>query len=492
MYKILIVDDERSMREFLKIMLEKDGYAITTASNAEEAIKLINGQYFDMVITDMKMPQGGGLSVLEEVKRVCRDTIVIIITAYATQETRLKAFAIGAYDYISKPFRNEEVKIIIKKALEKRDIEKENFLLRKELASKYGFDNIIGKSSQLEEVFTLIKKVANTKINILIRGESGTGKELIARAIHNNSSRKNKPLITINCAAIAENLIESELFGHKKGAFTGAIANKPGLCQAANNGTLFLDEFGEVSPALQVKILRFIQEKQFTPVGGTEIENVDVRIIAATNKDLESEVKKGNFREDLYYRLNVLQIFLPPLKDRKEDIALLAEHFLHKYATELNKNIHKISREALTYLQAYDYPGNVRELENIIERSVALEQATILLPETLPLTVLRPGSGPNRISREIPESKAPAITLNRTGSNRLALEIPDEGLDLEETLQNFEKDIILKALAKTGGLKKQTAKLLRIKFRSLRYRLETLRISTSLAEADEGDGPENE
>lgn len=449
--KILVADDEQSMREFLDIMLRKEGYKVTLASNGEEVLKLIEKDIFDLVLLDIRMPRIDGLSALKRIKSVSPDTIVIMITAYASADTAIRAMKEGAYDYIIKPFKIEEIKLIIKNALEKKNLQNENTLLKKVVRDRFHFENIIGQSPKMIAIYELLEKVSPTKTNILITGESGTGKELIAKAIHFNSPRKDKPFVTLNCGAIPETLIESELFGHMKGAFTDAIATKKGLFEIADGGTIFLDEISELPLLMQVKLLRVLQDKEFKRVGGTEDIKVDVRIISATNKDLEEAVREKRFREDLFYRLNVIQIKLPPLRERKEDIPLLAEHFLKRYAQELNKNISRISPEALRILLDYDYPGNVRELQNIIERAVALETSNELTPNNLN----------SYLEGQLSLKKTP-----------IDLEIPNEGIDLEKFVSEIEKTLIIKALDKTKGIKKKAAELLHINFRSMRYRLE--------------------
>ena len=450
MDKILVVDDERSMRDFLSIMLKKVGYDVTTAVDGEEAVKILHKDIFDLVITDLKMPKVDGLQVLKTVKDLSPDTVVIVITAFASTETTVEAMKEGAYDYITKPFQNDEMKIRIKKALEKRRLSAENILLKKQLKDRAVFDNIIGKSEKIEKVFELVRKVSDSMSNILIYGESGTGKELIARAIHFNSRKKDKPFVTINCGALPEGLLESELFGHMKGSFTGAVFNKEGLFEVANGGTIFLDEVGETSPAIQVKLLRVLQDKEFKRVGGTKEIKVDVRIITATNRDLSKAVSEGKFREDLYYRLNVIPITLPPLRERTDDIPLLADHFLNKFNKALNKNVKGFSQTTMELFRNYEWRGNVRELENIIERAVALSNSEIITPEYLP-DILRDSS---RSSSAIP------------------VNIPQEGLDLEGLIGDIEKELLLKALEKTNWIKKDAAKLLHLNFRSFRYRLD--------------------
>jgi len=449
--KILVADDEQSMREFLDIMLKKEGYKVSLASNGEEVVKLVDDDLFDLILLDIRMPKLDGISALKKIKANAPETIVIMITAYASADTAIKAMKEGAYDYITKPFKVDEIKLIIKNALEKKNLQKENTLLKQVVRDRYHFGNIIGQSPKMTALYDLLEKVSATKTNILVAGESGTGKELVAKAIHYNSPRKEKPFVTLNCGAIPESLIESELFGHMKGAFTDAIATKKGLFEVADEGTIFLDEISELPLLMQVKLLRVLQDKEFKRVGGTEDIRVDVRIISATNKDLEEAVKEKRFREDLFYRLNVIQIKLPPLRDRKEDIQILANHFLKKYSEELTKSILRISPEAHQILLNYDYPGNVRELQNIIERAVALESS-----QELSL---------NNLSSYLSEQP-----LMKRGP--IDIEIPSEGIDLEKMVEDLERTLLLKALDRTNGIKKKAAELLRINFRSMRYRLE--------------------
>jgi len=450
--KILVADDEQSMREFLDIMLKKEGYRVSLASNGEEVLKLAEKDIFDLILMDIRMPRMDGITVLKKVKTLSPETIVIMITAYASADTAIQAMREGAYDYITKPFKVDEIKLIIHNALEKKNLQKENILLKQAVKERFRFGNIIGQSPKMLTLYDLLEKVAPTKTNVLVTGESGTGKELVAKAIHYNSPRKEKPFVTLNCGAIPDSLIESELFGHMRGAFTDAIATKKGLFEVADEGTLFLDEISELPFLMQVKLLRVLQDREFKRVGGTEDIRVDVRIIAATNKDLEEAVReKKTFREDLYYRLNVIQIKLPPLRERREDILLLAEHFLKKYSEELNKRIARIAPNALRILLDYDYPGNVRELQNIIERAVALEGTEEL-------------SQPNVASYL--EKRSPF----KKGS--IDLDIPSEGIDLEKVVEEIERTLLLKALDRTRGIKKKAAELLHINFRSMRYRLE--------------------
>ena len=449
--KILVVDDEQSMREFLEIMLRKEDYKVSLASNGEEVLKVLERDIFDLVLLDIRMPKMDGIAVLKKIKTLSPETVVIMITAYASADTAIKAMKEGAYDYISKPFKIEEIKLIIKNALEKKNLQKENILLKQVVRDRYHFDNIIGQSPKMLALYDLLEKVSPTKTNILITGESGTGKELVAKAIHYNSPRKDRPFVTLNCGAIPEPLIESELFGHMKGAFTDAIATKKGLFEVADEGTLFLDEISELPLLMQVKLLRVLQDREFKRVGGTEDIRVDVRIIAATNKDLEEAVREKRFREDLFYRLNVIQIKLPSLRERNEDIPILAVHFLKKFSGELNKAISNISAEGLQLLLNYEYPGNVRELQNIIERAVALEVNQELTAQNL---------------RSYLDDH---LSLKKGG---LDLDIPNEGINLEKLVEEIERTLLLKALDRTHGIKKRAAELLGINFRSMRYRLE--------------------
>lgn len=450
--KILVADDEPSMREFLDIMLKKEGYRVSLAANGEEVVRLAERDIFDLILLDIRMPRLDGISVLKRVKALSPETIVIMITAFASADTAIQAMREGAYDYITKPFKVDEIRLIIRNALEKKHLQKENVFLKEAVKERFGFGNIIGQSPKMQALYDLLEKVAPTKTNVLITGESGTGKELVAKAIHYNSPRKEKPFVTLNCGAIPEALIESELFGHMKGAFTDAIATKKGLFEVADEGTLFLDEISELPLLMQVKLLRVLQDREFKRVGGTEDIRVDVRIIAATNKDLEEAVKvHKTFREDLYYRLNVIEVKLPPLRERKEDIRLLAEHFVKKYSEELGKRITQIAPAALQALLEYDYPGNVRELQNIIERAVALESGEELSARHVV----------SYLDRHLPVKKG-----------WLDLELPSEGIDLEKVVEEVERTLLLKALERTRGIKKKAAELLGINFRSMRYRLE--------------------
>jgi len=454
---ILVVDDERSMREFLDILLAKEGYEVSLAASGEEACKMLVDQHFDLLITDIKMKDLDGIAVLKKAKAISPDSIVIMISAFATAETAVEAMREGAYDYIPKPFKVNEFKKIVRDALQfKKRI---TFGEVEDQSSNHPhFGCLIGESPQMRKVYDLIDRVAPTKSNVLISGESGTGKELVAKAIHRQSLRKDKSFVVINCAGIPENLIESELFGYKKGAFTGATADKEGLFDVADGGTVFFDEIGELSPAIQVKLLRVIQERTFTAVGGTEEKSVDVRFISATNKDLEGEVINGGFREDLFFRLNVIQISMPPLRERTGDLPLLAQHFLVKFSRDLAKDVKKISAYAMDILSQYSFPGNVRELENIIERSVALEASNIVLPESLTLS---------NFQRE------------RTRRDRRQRDLTSKGINLDDILAEIEKDYILKSLEMAHGSKQRAADLLGISMRSFRYRLDKLGLQSS-------------
>ena len=454
--RILVVDDELSMREMLSILLKRSGFDVDDAPGPEAAFSALDRGSYDLVITDLAMPAGGGIAVLDRVKDHSPDTQVILMTAYASTESAVEAMKKGAYDYLIKPFKTDEMLIVVRNCLEKKSLAKENVFLKKALGTRYQFSSLVGGSSKMLDLYALVSRIKDTGTNVLITGESGTGKEMIAKAIHFNSVRASKPFVTVNCGAIPENLMESELFGHKKGAFTGAIATKAGLFQAADGGTLFLDEIGEIPLAMQVKLLRAIQEKSFKMLGGLEEIRVDVRIIAATNKDLAAEVQGGTFREDLFYRLNVINVAVPPLAERRDDIPALAQHFLEKYSKELGKDVRRISTEAMETLLAYPWPGNVRELENVIERAVALETTNVILPESFPSGVL------SRRAQTSPGADTPSPA---------EVDIPEEGLDLEAVVGAFERRILEKALARTDGVKKEAAKLLNVSFRSMRYRL---------------------
>jgi DNA-binding NtrC family response regulator len=381
--RILVIDDEMIVCESCKRILEEEGYEVDTALSGREALEKMKETPFDIVITDLKMPVIDGMEVLRTIRKEYPEVIVIMITGFSTVETAVEAMKLGAFDYIPKPFTPDEVSIVVKKAIEKKNLLLENIYLRQELQEKYGFHNIVGKSKKMQEIYRIITKVAMTDSTVLIYGQSGTGKELIARAIHFNSPRREKQFVPVDCAVLSENLLESELFGHVRGSFTGAVTTKPGLFEVADGGTVFLDEVGNISLAIQAKLLRVLQEREFTPVGGTKAKKVDIRLIAATNKDLEKMIKEESFREDLYYRLNIVPIYLPLLKERQEDIPLLSVHFLKKYAEEMGKAIKGFTPEAMEKLMKYPWPGNVRELENVIERTVVMMEEEMVRVEHL-------------------------------------------------------------------------------------------------------------
>jgi two-component system response regulator PilR (NtrC family) len=445
--RILVVDDERSMREMLSILLEREGYEAVEAKNGQEALQIFETSIFDLVISDIHMPGINGIELLSRIKTLAPEVPVLMITAFATAEQAVDAIKLGAFHYFTKPFNNDEIRALVRNALEKRDLKQENILLKQDALAKDGFCGIIGKSPRMRELFIMIQKVAGSLSSVLIMGESGTGKELAARAIHTSSARRSKPFVAVNCGAIPETLIESELFGHKKGAFTGAVADHPGLFEQADGGTLFLDEIGELPLLLQTKLLRVLQEREFRRVGDSVIRKTDVRVLTASNRDLQEQVAAGSFREDLYYRINVVQIIMPPLRDRIEDIPLLVEHFFQKYC-DRDHTGETITPTALKLLMNYPFPGNIRELENVVERSLILDR-----------TVISESSLPEQV-RSL-----------RTVCLGNEVTIPDEGMALEPLLEDLEKKYLLKALDKTGGAKKKAADLLGMSFRSFRYRL---------------------
>ena len=454
MVKILVVDDDPNMREVMEIMLQQEGHDVISEEEPLKAIELCRKKVFDLVITDLKMPKINGIEFLKTIKDQRPETIVILITAYASGETAINAMKEGAYDYVEKGENwQEELKRVVRSALIKKGLIKD-YPLNKEITNETREENsfcgMIGINREMRKIFDTIKKVSNTPANILILGESGTGKELVARAIHENSSRAKMPFVAINSGGIPENLLESELFGYMKGSFTGAYADRQGYFEMARGGTIFLDEIGELSPSLQVKLLRVVQEKTFRRIGGAEDIKVDVRIISATNKNLKEKVKQAEFREDLYYRLNVIPVFIPPLRERREDIPLLINNFIEKYSKMFGKQITNISSYAMELLMNYDFPGNIRELQNIIERGVAMESSSIILPESLTF-----------------------------GAPKFDVDITDSGMDLNAELDKIEKMIIEKALQKAKGSKKKAADLLNITFDSLRHRIEKLGVEQS-------------
>jgi len=455
---ILIVDDDRSLRKMLAFVLGKEGYGVEEAVNGVDALKKLKGRNFDLVISDIRMPDLNGIELLKKIKTHDPEMPVIMITAYATTNDAIEAMKLGAEDYIMKPFSLEELKIIINKSLHKKNIERENVELKEKLSDKEKFENIVGADPKMRKIFELIDTIAQTDSTILISGESGTGKELIARAIHGKSSRSGQKFISINCGALPENLLESELFGHKKGSFTDAYQDKEGLFETANHGTLFLDEISEMSQKMQVKVLRAIQEKVIRRVGGNQEIQVDVRIITATNRDLVQSIEKGEFRSDLYYRLNVISIKLPPLRERKKDIPILMQYFLLRYNKKFAKNILGFEKEVLECFQNYSWPGNVRELENFIERGIALEKGSIISAGSLPAEVI------------YNLEAAPAKAADWQGMLDLGQ------FNFSQYIDDISKSIISRALAMNNGNIKKTAAALQVNYRSLRYLIEKFKL----------------
>ncbi|MCP2518942.1 sigma-54 dependent transcriptional regulator [Candidatus Aminicenantes bacterium AC-708-M15] len=445
MNKILIVDDEKSILDLLSMVFKKEGYNVYTALSSQRALELLDERDIDLVITDIKMPGMSGLSLLTHIKENYPDVPVIMITAYGSTREAVQALKAGALDYITKPFDIDELKIVVRNALHKRQLEQENIHLKKELTKRYSFENIVGKSKKMQEIFNLIERIAPTDATILIYGESGTGKELVAKAIHYKSLRRNNKFVSINCGALPENLLESELFGHVKGSFTGAYSDKRGLFEVANKGTLLLDEIGEMNPMTQVKLLRALQERKIRRVGGVEEIEIDVRIIASTNQNLKEKIKKGEFREDLFYRLNVINITLPPLRERKEDIPLLVEHFVEKYSKQFRKEKKEVTPEVMKVFQDYHWPGNIRELENVIERAMALSQGNKITIDDIPKEIIHPATV------EMPVS------------------IPEEGFNLNSHLEEISRRYIEHALIKAERNIKRAAEILGISYRSLRH-----------------------
>jgi len=458
MDKILVLDDERSLCELLKVVFQKEGYEVLTTPSAKKAIEIAQGDDIDVVVSDIKLPEMNGLEVLKRLRKIKPELPVLMITAYGTIKEAVEALKMGAYDYIIKPFDVEELKVIVAKALETKRLQDENVRLRKELKDKYSLESMIGKSKKMQEIYSLIEKIAPTETTVLIQGESGTGKEMAARAIHYLSLRREKPFVTINCGALPESLLESELFGHVKGAFTDAVTDKKGMFEVADKGTLFLDEVGEMSPITQVKLLRTLQERKIRRVGGTEEIPIDVRIISATNQDLKKKIKEGFFREDLYYRLNVLSLEMPPLRERKEDIPLLVNHFLQKYCQKLGRGMKRVAPEVYNIFESYPWPGNIRELENVIERVVAIEERETITTSCLPKELLQPEK------REIELEIKPGFKLN-------------------ETIEAITRDYVQKALEMSRGKLKEAAELLGVNYRSIRYLVDKFDLK---AEREEG------
>ena len=455
---ILVIDDERSMLELLEIILTKEGYQVTCAESGKKAISLLQKASYDLLLCDIKLGDISGIEVLKRAKQRNPESVVIMISAYSSAENAVEAMNQGAYDYVPKPFDNEELKYTVKSALDMRTLDQEKKAINVDRDETLHFGKIVGNSPRMLHIYDMIRQVARTKTNILITGESGTGKELIAKAIHEQSDRKENPFVVINCGSIPETLMESEFFGHKKGAFTGASDNKKGLFEVADQGTVFLDEIGELSTSFQVKLLRAVQEKVFKRVGDTQDISVDIRFISATNKDLNKEIIGGRFREDLFYRLNVIEIKIPPLRERTGDLKPLAQYFLDKYSKEMGKEITKISSYAIELLKKYDFPGNIRELENLLERSVALTSTNILLPDSLELSIYK--------KRWIEGVK----------DRRFDLDEVAHGVSVDSILAEIERAYLEKALDLTQGNKQAAAKLLGISFRSIRYRLDKLNL----------------
>ena len=455
--RILIVDDEPSMRDMLRIVLRRDGYDVVVAANGAEAIAILEKERVDLLLSDIRMPDVGGVDVLRAAKNLNRDIIAFMMTAFASTDSAVEAMRLGAVDYFTKPFNMDELRLKVRQHMEAHRLKQENVLLKRALNSSHEFCNIIGRSDAMLAVFKMVETIAKTNSTVLITGESGTGKDLVARAVHYNSLRREHPFVALNCGALPETLLESELFGHMRGAFTGADANKKGLVEVAEKGTIFLDEIGEMSATMQVKLLRVLQDRRFRRLGGTEEVQADIRIIAATNQDLQKMVAENRFREDLYYRINVIHLGLPALRDRREDVPLLAEHFLRKYSEGVEKPVRSISREALDVLSAHDWPGNVRELENAIERAVALEQSQVVLPESLPAQVRAKSS-----------SKGVSASDGAVGQ-RSGLPELKEGFDLEALGEEFYRHYIALALERAGGVQTRAAEMLGMSFRSFRY-----------------------
>ena len=446
---MLVVDDEQSMRELLGIMLRQVGYAVTLADGGEAAVQALMTDDFDLVITDLRMRKVDGLAVLRAAKEHSPRTVVLVVTAFASTETAVEAMKLGAYDYVTKPFKLDELRLTIANALERKRLQEENRELKRQLRREHGFEGFIGKSPRILEVFETIRKTADSGSTVMITGESGTGKELVARAVHLESARRSGPFVSVNCGAIPETLMESELFGHVKGAFTGAVASTEGLFAAAGGGTLFLDEITEIPHSVQVKLLRATQEREVRRVGDTRDVKVDVRLIAASNRDLSKAMADGVLREDLYYRLNVIPIHMPPLRERLDDIPLLVSHFIARITKDVGKSVKGISPDALAILERYHWPGNIRELENVVERAIVLGSGDLLSPDSLP----------------------PHLRMPRD-EQAVTVEIPPAGVDLEDTLTRIENRYIRLALERSGWLQVRAAELLGLSFRQFRYKLQ--------------------
>jgi DNA-binding NtrC family response regulator len=451
MSRILIIDDDESIRDLLGTFLKEQGFDVVTAVDGKAGLDVLRQERFDLFLVDLIMPVMGGLDLLKEVSNLKIDIPSIVITAFATVNTAVEAIKLGAFDYITKPFSLDELLIVINRCLNVSKLKIENETLKRQLKHKFDFGEIIGSSPKMQRIYELIKKIADTDSTVFIHGESGTGKELIAKVIHYNSMRSQKAFVPLNCAAIPKDLLESELFGHEKGAFTGAINTRIGRFELANNGTIFLDEIGELHPSLQVKLLRVIQEREFERVGSTKTLKVDVRILAATNRDLKKAITNGEFREDLYYRLNVIPLEIPPLRERKEDIEILMEHFIHKFSKKKKKETIRISTDAMDCLKNYHWPGNVRELQNMIERLVILSDGVVRaddLPERFQLKKGEQGISPEEAKEALSKASIEGLML------------PESGIDLNEVMDKLERDLILQAIKRTGGVKSKAAALL--------------------------------
>jgi two-component system response regulator PilR (NtrC family) len=455
--RVLVVDDEQSMRDLLAIMLRQTGFEVSVADGGETAVERLKTETFDLVVTDLRMRKLDGLAVLKAAKEHSPRTVVLVVTAYASTETAVEAMKLGAYDYITKPFKLDELKVTVANALERRRLQEENLALKRQLHRERGFENFVGRSPKILDVFETIRKTADSGSTVMITGESGTGKELVAQALHWESDRRNGPFVSVNCGAVPETLMESELFGHIKGAFTGAVANSEGLFAAADSGTLFLDEITEIPQTIQVKLLRAIQERQIRRVGDTKDVKIDVRLIAASNRDLGRALTDGLLREDLFYRLNVIPIHLPPLRDRREDIPLLVAYFIKKLSRSVGRNVGGVAPEAMATLEQYHWPGNIRELENVVERAIVLGSGEVLEADALPPTLRQP-----RDRQDV------------------LLELPAAGIDLEAALDRIEHRYMQLALERVGGVQTRAAELLRVSFRQFRYKLQkhTTRSST--------------
>jgi two-component system response regulator PilR (NtrC family) len=452
---VLVVEDEKSMRDLLSLMLRKEGYSVEAADSGTQAVsRIAKDPVYDLVISDVSMPGMTGLELLRHVRKASPESSVILMTAYGSKETAIEALNEGAAYYVEKPFDLDEMKVVARRTIDQKriasenaDLKSENRGLKAELKGRYRFDGLIGRSSKMKAIFQLIERVAGTGSTIVISGESGTGKELIARAIHYNSGRGDRAFVSINCGALPDELLESEMFGHMKGSFTGAVMTKKGLFEVADGGTIFLDEIGETTPAMQIKLLRVLQERVIRRVGGTEEIPVEVRVITATNQDLEKMVREKTFREDLYYRINVIPIRMPALREKPEDIPALAEHFLEKYKAAMGKAIHGIGEEAMERLEAYHWPGNVRELENVIERAVALEPGEVIQADSLP--------------RE--------LRTGQVGRGDLDVVLRDSGIDLERHLEELRRRFMAEAMERAHGVQTRAAEILGMTFRSFRY-----------------------